>query len=366
MGFFKPNVEKMEAKRDIKGLINVLKDKESLERWRAIEALEKIGEPSVKPLTKTLKNRDEHARHWAATALGEIGNASVVEPLIEALKDENWFVRCGVADALGKITDVRVMKPLGETLNDNHWNVRLNAVEALAKKGVPSVELLLKALKDKSGWVRASAAVALGNMGDARAVEPLIEALKEELTHNVNGVPEALGNLGDEVAAPALTIALMDSDPGIRKASAKALAQIGADEKKTRDGMLKLLKESECAGYFECDDRPSGDGVCSDNNCPCREDKIPRGAGYLYIDQALVDFRRTYPSMNEAREAMLQKIEGLRASGLTFGSYRIGPILVCEKGAKLRNMDLKIAADDAKIWWETGKVRLRATPHKDN
>ena len=117
---------------------------------------------------------------------------------------------------------------------------------------------------------------------------------------------------------------------------------------------MEPLKES--VEFFEHDDRRSGHGVCSDNNCPCREDKIPRGTGYLYIDQALVDFRRKYPSQNSAREAMLQKIKGLRASGLTFGSYRIGPILVCEKVAKLRNLDLKIAADDARIWWETGKV----------
>ncbi len=38
------------------------------------------------------------------------------------------------------------------------------------------------------------------------------------------------------------------------------------------------------------------------------------------------------------------------------------PILVCEQGAKLRGIDLKVAADDAKRWWETGKAPLRPTP----
>jgi hypothetical protein len=38
------------------------------------------------------------------------------------------------------------------------------------------------------------------------------------------------------------------------------------------------------------------------------------------------------------------------------------PILVCEQGAKLRGLDLKVAAEDAKRWWKTGKVSLRPTP----
>ncbi len=116
--------------------------------------------------------------------------------------------------------------------------------------------------------------------------------------------------------------------------------------------------------YFECD-RPSGDGLCSDNNCPCPEVVIPRGTGYLYIEQSLVDFRRQYPTMEAARGAMRQGIERMRASYgframTTF--YRLGPILVCEEGAKLRNLDLAVAGADAKHWWETGQVPLRATP----
>jgi len=38
------------------------------------------------------------------------------------------------------------------------------------------------------------------------------------------------------------------------------------------------------------------------------------------------------------------------------------PILMCEQGAKLRGLDLEVAAADAKYWWETGLVPLRVTP----
>lgn len=110
--------------------------------------------------------------------------------------------------------------------------------------------------------------------------------------------------------------------------------------------------------YFECA-APAGDGRCSDNACPCPEVEIPRGKGYLFISQELVDFRRQYPGEDQAGAAMKAR---LRGSGLRGGAYNSSPVLVCEQGAKLRNLDLKTAAADAAHWWATGKVPLRATP----
>jgi len=56
---------------------------------------------------------------------------------------------------------------------------------------------------------------------------------------------------------------------------------------------------------------------------------------------------------------MKAKKEGRAGGGFVFGPM---PILVCEQGARLRGIDMKVAADDAKRWWETGKVPLRPTP----
>lgn len=115
--------------------------------------------------------------------------------------------------------------------------------------------------------------------------------------------------------------------------------------------------------YFECD-VPEGNGLCSDNACPCPEVVIPRGAGYLFIDQDLVDFRRQFPTLAGARVEMRRRQAEMRANlgGMFTGFYRLGPILVCEQGAKLRGLDLEIAAADARHWWETGQVPLRPTP----
>jgi phage FluMu protein Com len=88
-----------------------------------------------------------------------------------------------------------------------------------------------------------------------------------------------------------------------------------------------------------------------------------RGSGYLYIDQELVNFRKRYPSLESARKAMQQMQEIVASDGKLF--YRLGPILVCEQGAKLRNLNLKVAAADARHWWDTGLVPLRVTPQSN-
>ena len=121
-------------------------------------------------------------------------------------------------------------------------------------------------------------------------------------------------------------------------------------------------------GYFEVP-VPPGDGVCSDDNCPCPEVRIPRGTGYLYISQEVVDTRRNARTLQEAQmllERMRQEWSRRSGGGMLAGPRGwqgiMTPILVCEQGARLRGIDLEVAAADAKHWWNTGMVPLRATP----
>ncbi len=74
-------------------------------------------------------------------------------------------------------------------------------------------------------------------------------------------------------------------------------------------------------------------GSCSDNLCPCPQVRIPRGEGYIYIVK--------YP--NEKYTANL----------------------TCETGARKRKLNLRIAHEDAKHWWETGMVPFRETPKNE-
>lgn len=128
-----------------------------------------------------------------------------------------------------------------------------------------------------------------------------------------------------------------------------------------------VVEEAHEARRFFESDVPSGDGRCSDNQCPCPEAAIPRGTGYLYVDQRLVDLRRKYPTMKAVDEAAERRQRRASAAAARHGAsfrlvYRPGPILVCEQGAKLRGLDLRVAAADAKRWWASGMVPLRVTP----
>jgi hypothetical protein len=124
--------------------------------------------------------------------------------------------------------------------------------------------------------------------------------------------------------------------------------------------------EYEPTEYFQDKSwSPTRVGFCSDNNCPCPEVKIPPGQGYLYISPEIVDFRRQFRTdavalaeMERRRDKAARDQPGAVVNWLV----RIGPIMVCEQAAKLRGLDLGIAAEDAKRWWKTGKIPLRPTP----
>jgi hypothetical protein len=112
--------------------------------------------------------------------------------------------------------------------------------------------------------------------------------------------------------------------------------------------------------YFE-DQKATHDGLCSDPQCPCEETLIPVGQGYLYIPEDCCNFRLDCPTLAQLSD----KAERMaRKSGqfIIFGHGMAGPILVCEVGAKKRNLDLAVAARDARHWWATGQVPFRPTP----
>jgi hypothetical protein len=120
--------------------------------------------------------------------------------------------------------------------------------------------------------------------------------------------------------------------------------------------------------YFEAPHPlgPERDGYCSDNACPCGYPgtRIARGTGYLYISEAAVDFRRDArtPLEVKAKIAHLTLQMAKMGTVLVLDMRATSSILICEQGARLRGLDLEVAAADARYWWETGLVPLRPTP----
>lgn len=123
-----------------------------------------------------------------------------------------------------------------------------------------------------------------------------------------------------------------------------------------------VLPQAE-AGYFEVA-RPDGDGRCAGEACPSAADAIPRGGGYLYISQQVVDFRRNARSLSESLAKQgrirLQMSDMFDAMAVMFG--HTGAVLLCEQCARRLNLDLDVAAADARQWWQSGTAPLRATP----
>ena len=292
--FGPPDVEKLESKRDVKGLIGALgyqKDPYGDLRRAAAEALGEIGDPravepligslkddrvhlaaikaldkindrrAVEPLIGMLKSRGREASEAAAMTLGHLGDPRAIEPLVAALGNGP-----AAAEALIQIGDARAVDPLiGKLLWKNQWPMfrdsREAAAELLGRFGDPrAVEPLIAALKDQDRDVRKAAAEALGRLGDLRAVEPLLAFLGDIETGSAAiealakiGDPRAvepllaaladprrlwsdqaavaLGLLGDPRAVGSLLIALEDRDWKVRRAAAQGLvAMYGAGQ----------------------------------------------------------------------------------------------------------------------------------------
>lgn len=258
MGLFgPPNINKMIYKRDVKGLIKLLK---SSRAGAAADALGQVAqhplpgapdavEPLIAVLTGTI---DEDTRKAAAWALGWYHDARAVGPLIAALKDMNQAVRNKAAEALGRIRDVRAVGPLSATLklsNQEHGVFTVDATvatEALGDIGAPAVEALIAALKGGDTYEKRSAAAkALGYIGDARAVEPLIVELKFEN----KSAAAALGKIGAPAINP-LILTLLDGRQGVRNNAVSLLTQLGWKPGRDENGARYWIASNnwkECA-----------------------------------------------------------------------------------------------------------------------
>jgi ankyrin repeat protein len=108
---------------------------------------------------------------------------------------------------------------------------------------------------------------------------------------------------------------------------------------------------------------PPGDAVCSDPECPCGDPGIviPHGGGYVYVSQGVVEFRRDARTLVEAKQK-IARLQTEAGHSIFFGPGVVAPLLMCEQGARRHNLDLEIAAADARHWWATGEVPLRPTP----
>ncbi len=175
-------LEALHSPEAVPGLIEALRDKDTLARSGAAEALKGIPDPrSVQSLIRALKDPEPVVRRAAAEGLGRIGDRAAVPALCRALFHHDVWTRRKAVESLARLKDPASGPALVATFTDWDPKVRRTAAEALVAFGdarvVPTLIRRLRALKP---WTREQAAFVLGGLKDPRAVEPLQRALRRE------------------------------------------------------------------------------------------------------------------------------------------------------------------------------------------
>jgi HEAT repeat protein len=162
----------------------------------------------------------------AASALGELGDAVVVEPLSAVLSNPNEHegdimdvnIVTSVVFALRKLNSARAAEPGVTTIARKDEQTRAVIALSLGSFGdTRAVEPLLNSLQADEPLIRSMAACVLGDLGDRRAVDPLLAILADEDFETRNSVVKALGLLGDKRAVLPLLSVLNQSKIAYRR-----------------------------------------------------------------------------------------------------------------------------------------------------
>jgi HEAT repeat protein len=226
IGFFGTDVKKLKESRNVEGLIFALRHKDPTVQYDAAEALGDVGdERAVEPLLTALKNDETGGVRWkAAEALSKLGTYSVAG-LIGALQHDDDDVRWKAAIALGEIGDPQSIPSLIGVLCDKDRFVRSRAAYALSMIGEPAVDPLICALREGDGNLRWGAAIALGKIQNPRAIDPLIHALADKYENVRAESAAALAAIGKPALGPLLQF-LKFSDGAMRIEIVTALGEL--------------------------------------------------------------------------------------------------------------------------------------------
>ncbi|GBC90716.1 Phycocyanobilin lyase subunit alpha [bacterium HR14] len=235
-------------------LIQRLQDEDVKVRITACTALGTIGDSSIVPyLVRQLQDEHARVREAACWALEVIGDPSAVPHLIPLLQDEDGGVRlaaCGTLCVIRGLFDTPdslimlnnldwVFRALGETtegdisglpylvprLHDEDPETRRDACWALSVVGDPAaVPHLIPLLQDKNIGVRRAACEALGAIGGSSIVPYLISLLQDRDV--LTAACDALGRIQDSSAVPHLIPLLQDESVSVRWIACQALGQI--------------------------------------------------------------------------------------------------------------------------------------------
>ncbi|NWF69782.1 MAG: HEAT repeat domain-containing protein [Chloroflexi bacterium] len=234
----RPNIWRLQAQFDTKGLIQALKDEDPNIRKRATAALYALGAVEAVSALREALDRETHpdVRASLVTALAHLSaedtaapaappeeETNAVERLLQQLQSDHPERIIQAARALGELKDKTAVEPLvlvfrSATL-DGH--VRLAAAEALLMlESAPAEVTLLGALRSRKWQLRRNAAAILGQLRADWAVVPLGHVLHDE--HDV-------------VARTARAALKRIATPEARRILDASPAESGADQRSTSE-----------------------------------------------------------------------------------------------------------------------------------
>ncbi|MBU0769113.1 MAG: HEAT repeat domain-containing protein [Proteobacteria bacterium] len=144
MGFFKPNVEKLIARKDIQGLIQAAQHKNEQISQKALDAIRGLSDAGdVDLLIGTLKSDLLPLRLAAAEALGRIGDSKAFAPLVHAAWKEKERPQL-LFKALEGLKPPDHMKQMVALLLDQAWPIYRWTGKKVVEIGAPAVPLILQ------------------------------------------------------------------------------------------------------------------------------------------------------------------------------------------------------------------------------
>jgi len=270
MSLFKPNIAALKAKRDLAGLLTVLKGKDVTLRREAIKAFGELGARSVVPaLCEIVLAREATGGEQvdAIEALGKIGDPAAFDVLIKAstlshererlrieqattaadrryhegyyitqIATSEYLYRSTVANALARIGGERAVRLLFDLLateaGQMATQVKLAIQEAmrlaLQKLGDDAMPLLVEYTQRGTPDVRQWVVACLGEFGNQQVEQLLVELAENE--SQVFNVRQAaiisLAQIGDRDVLPFLEDMTKSTHRGLAREAAECARQI--------------------------------------------------------------------------------------------------------------------------------------------
>jgi HEAT repeat protein len=235
-------------------LRQMLKDPDERLREAALQTLARIEDDPVslvEVFCSVLSDEATTVRHLAVRALGESGPAATrAVPVLQCrLQDMDHSIRIATVEALGQIGDAGVIEDIVPFLGEV-GELREAAVKALALLAlrIPSVEPRLLVLHQQGpASLRSGAGCALARAGSPVGLDALRQTLRGKNPSARRRAVRALGWFAGDVkeVLPGLETALRDSHGRMRKAAAEALGHLGPGAVGALPGLLRRLYDQE-------------------------------------------------------------------------------------------------------------------------